>query len=203
MGVFIPAGADLVFRAQYITSGAARFEQSSVGIVFSKQKPSRRVVTLLLENNRFEIPPNAAEYRVEAQGVLRTDVWLLGIFPLLHLRGKSFEYDVMPPRGRTHRHLHAQIETLLRINYDQRWQPSYPLSEPRFLKSGTELRAIAWYDNSPANPHNPNADLLVHSGDRAQDEALEGFFDVAIPANLDKQNILIAHQSSNVWKEGR
>lgn len=190
-GKFIPAGADLVFRAQYITNGVARCDQSSLGLVFSEHAPARRIVTLALQADRFTIPPSAPEYRVEARGVLQTDALLLSFFPVLHLRGKRFEYDVIPPRAGANRKLPPKFETLLRVNYEQRWQASYQLCVPRILKKGTELRAVAWYDNSPINPNNPNPDAVVHWGNKPQEEVLEGFFDVAVPTDLDKSTILI------------
>ena len=193
MGKFIPAGSDVVFRAQYTTNGVAGSDQSSVGLVFCKQKPSERVVTLALENDRFAIPPQASDFRVEARGLLRRDVLLMSFFPLLHLRGKSFEYDVIHPLNRTGHNLSPEVETLFRVNYDLRWQPSYPLSAPRLLKTGTLLRAVAWYDNSPSNPHNPNPDASVSWGDEPRDEVLGGFFDVAIPAAIGRHNILDRH----------
>lgn len=189
MGKYIPAGSDLVFRIQFAANGLAGSEQSSVGLVFCKTKPSSRVITLALENERFKIPPNALDYRVEARGVLRKDVLLLGFFPLLHLRGKQFEYDVVHTPGETN----PEIEALLRVNFTLRWQPSYQLSEPRFLKAGTELRAVAWYDNSSNNPNNPDPDASVNVGDRPKDEVLGGYFEVAVPANMGQRGILSRH----------
>jgi len=193
MGKFIPAGSDLVFRAQYTTNGLASSDQSSVGLVFSKQKPSQRVITLALEDDRFTIPPNASDYRVEARGILRRDVLLLSFSPLLHLRGKCFEYDVIHTSSGARHNLNPEVETLLRVNYDLRWQTSYHLSEPRFLKTETELRAVAWYDNSPKNPNNPNPDAFVRWGDQPGDEVLGGFFDVAVPATIGGRKILARH----------
>jgi len=183
MGKFIPAGSDLVFRSQYTTNGVAGSDQSSVGLVFSKQEPSQRVITLALEGDRrFTIPPNVSDYRVEARGVLRRDVLLVSLFPLLHLRGKRFEYDVIHAPSGARDNLNPEMETLLRVNYDLRWQTSYHLLEPRFLKTGTQLRAVAWYDNSPNNANNPNPNASVNWGDQPRDEVLGGFFDVAVPA---------------------
>jgi mono/diheme cytochrome c family protein len=193
MGKIIPAGSDLVFRAQYTANGIAGSDQSSVGLVFCKQKPSHRVITLVLQNDRFTIPPRVSDYRVEAQGVLRRDVFLLSFFPLLHLRGKCFEYDMIHALKRAGHNPNPEMETLLRVNYDLRWQPSYPLSEPRFLKTGTQLQAVAWYDNSPNNPQNPNPEVSVSWGDQPQDEVLGGFFDVAIPATIGGHKILARH----------
>lgn len=194
MGKFIPAGSDLVFWAQYTTNGLAGSDQSSVGLVFSKQPPPKRVITVALEDRRFTIPPYAPEYRVEVRGVLRSDAVLLSFFPRLHLRGKRFEYDVIHTRVATGENLNPQTETLLRINYDLRWQPTYILSEPRFLKAGTELRAVAWYDNSPNNPNNPNPNARVIWGDQPGDEVLDAFLELAVAAAAVNRTILVPHR---------
>jgi len=83
------------------------------------------------------------------------------------------------------------VETLLRVNYHFHWQLSYRLAEPRPLKTGTRLRAIAWYDNSRNNPHNPDPDKTVKWGDQTSDEMMVGFFDVAVPAATDKWHYFI------------
>ena len=70
----------------------------------------------------------------------------------------------------------------LRVNYHFHWQLSYKLAEPRPLKAGTHLRAIAWYDNSKNNPHNPDPTKTVTWGDQTSDEMMVGFFDVAVAA---------------------
>ncbi len=80
----------------------------------------------------------------------------------------------------------GKIETLLLVNYNFHWQLSYRLAEPRLLKKGTELQAVAWFDNSNKNPHNPDPDSMVKWGDQSRDEMMVGFFDVAVPAGIDK-----------------
>ncbi len=50
----------------------------------------------------------------------------------------------------------------------------------------TELQAVAWYDNSKANSHNPDPNAAVRWGDQTSDEMMVGFFDVAVRADLDK-----------------
>jgi hypothetical protein len=71
---------------------------------------------------------------------------------------------------------------------------SYRLAEPRFLRAGTELQAVAWYDNSKANAHNPDADAEVRWGEQTYDEMMVGFFDVAVAAGLDKQRFFIRNK---------
>jgi hypothetical protein len=195
MAKFVPAGSDLVFQMHYTTNGKAVQDQSRVGLIFSKQRPAQRVLTLQLTNDHFVIPPGADNFRVEARGTLPNDATLLSFFPHMHLRGKRFEYNIverqggaLPPGGSP-----PKVEPLLRVNYHFHWQMSYRLAEPRFLKAGTELQAVAWYDNSANNPHNPDANAAVRWGEQTYDEMMVGFFDVAVASGLDKHGYFVRH----------
>ena len=185
MAKFIPAHSDLIFQMHYITNGRTAIDQSSAGLVFVKQPPKQRVLTLQLANDHdpIPIPPNADNYRVEVSGTLPNDALLLSFFPHMHLRGKKFEYNIV--------HADGSRETLLQVNYDFYWQLSYVLAEPRLLPAGTKLEAVAWYDNSKSNPHNPDPDSAVQWGDQTYNEMMVGFFDVAVPAAMDKEHFFI------------
>jgi len=192
MAKFIPAHSDLVFQMHYTTNGHADADRTELGLVFAKRPPSQRVLTLQLANDHdtIPIPPNTDDYRVEVHGTLPNDCLLLSFFPHMHLRGKRFEYNIVH-RGSDR--LNHNVETLLRVNYDFYWQLSYRLAEPRFLKAGTELQAVAWYDNSRKNRHNPDPDSPVTWGDQTYNEMMVGFFDVAVPAGMDKEQFFIRH----------
>jgi len=153
--------------------------------VFAKSPPAKRVITLQLanDNDRIPIPPGANNYRVQVEGTLPNDAELLSFFPHMHLRGKKFEYNIVRSGGTS--------ETLLRVNYDFYWQLSYRLAEPLLLKAGTKLEAIGWYDNSRANPHNPDPESYVEWGEQTYNEMMVGFFDVAVPAGMDKQQFFV------------
>jgi len=185
---FLPAGSDLVFQMHYMAHGHATSDQTSVGIVFAKAPPKQRVLTLQLTNDHFVIPPGADDYRVEARGTLPNDAVLLSFLPHMHLRGKRFEYNIVQPGGR--------IDTLLRVNWDFYWQLSYRLAAPLQLKAGTQLQAVAWFDNSKSNPHNPDPSVAVRWGDQTYDEMMVGFFDVAVRPDLDKQRYFIRSGSA-------
>jgi len=197
MAKYIPAGSDLVFQMHYTSNGVASEDQTSVGLRFSKQAPPQRVLTLQLTNDHFVIPPGAPNYRVEARGTLPNAATLLSFFPHMHLRGKRFEYNLVrhnqggrdtpgsaPP---------VTFEPLLRVQYHFHWQMSYRLATPRPLTAGTELQAVAWFDNSRDNPHNPDPDAAVRWGEQTYDEMMVGFFDVAVDAQLDKRSFFVRH----------
>jgi mono/diheme cytochrome c family protein len=183
MAKFVPAGSDLVFQMHYTTHGRAASDQTSVGIVFAKEPPKQRVMTLQLTNDHFVIPPGADNFRVEAHGSLPNDALLLSFLPHMHLRGKRFEYNIVRAGEKP--------DTLLRVNWDFFWQMSYRLTEPLPLEAGTELQAVAWYDNSRNNPHNPDPDAAVRWGDQTYDEMMVGFFDVAVDAKIDKWKFFV------------
>jgi Copper type II ascorbate-dependent monooxygenase, C-terminal domain len=181
MAKYIPAGSDLVFQMHYTTNGKAGVDETRIGLIFAKEKPAKRVLTLQLTNDHFVIPPNVADYRVEARGTLPNDALLLSFFPHMHLRGKRFEYNIIhtDQKGRT-------LEPLLRVNYHFHWQMTYQLAQPMLLKAGTELQAVAWFDNSRQNMHNPDPDASVRWGEQTSDEMMVGFFDVAVDPEFDK-----------------
>jgi hypothetical protein len=193
MAKFIPGGSDLVFQMHYTTNGHPATDRTSVGLIFAKHSPSERVLTLQLTNDHFVIPPGVPDYRVEARGTLPNDATLLSLFPHMHLRGKRFEYNIIHREKVSGARPDQEIEPLLDVHYHFHWQMSYKLAEPRFLKAGTELQAIAWYDNSRDNPHNPDPEAAVRWGEQTYDEMMVGFFDVAVAANLDKRAYFIRH----------
>ncbi len=180
----IPAGSDIVLQMHYTTHGHPTEDRTAIGLVFSLQVPSKRVLTLQLTNDRFVIPPGDPDYRVEVHGTLPNNALLLSFFPHMHLRGKTFEYNIVEPHGR--------IRTLLRIpHYNFFWQLSYRLSAPLALEAGTVLQAVATFDNSQDNPRNPNPKASVTWGEQTWSEMMVGFFDVAVDPATDKERFFV------------
>jgi hypothetical protein len=189
----IPAGSDVIFQMHYTSNGHAARDQTGIGLVFAKEPPNQRVLTLQLTNHSFVIPPEADNVRVEVFGTLPNDATLLSFFPHMHLRGKRFEYDIVHADGR--------VEPLLRVNYHFHWQMSYKLAEPRFLPAGTKLQALAWFDNSKNNPHNPDPEATVRWGGQTWEEMMVGFFDLAVPASVDKWHYFIRKENATTPAE--
>jgi hypothetical protein len=180
----VPAGSDIVLQMHYITRNGVAEDRTSVGLVFSKRPPKKRILTLQLTNNKFVIPPGDPDHRVEVHGTLPNDSLLLSFFPHMHLRGKSFAYNIVDAAG--------HVQTLLRVpHYDFHWQLSYRLSDPLPLKAGTVLQAVASFDNSKNNPHNPDPDVAVTWGEQTWAEMMVGFFDVAVDPAIDKEKFFV------------
>jgi hypothetical protein len=171
----IPAGWRLLFVVHYTPSGTAQTDRTSLGLNFAPASAVRReVVTRLLYDPDLTIPPHARDHRVEHEWQAPADLLLLAMFPHMHLRGKSFRYEADYPDGTR--------ETLLHVpRYDFNWQHRYVLATPKPIPAGTTLRCISHYDNSEANPANPDPGATVHTGKQSTDEMFNGYFDVALP----------------------
>lgn len=175
----IKAGSDFVFQMHYTPNGRVLSDQTRVGLIFTPTVPEHRVITLQLGNDHFVIPPGHPDYRVAAWGTLPNDALLLSLFPHMHLRGKSFEYNIVETGGKR--------RTLLRVSpYNFHWQLSYRLAQPVALQADTKLECVAYFDNSANNPNNPDPDDAVRFGPQSWEEMMIGFFDVAVDARTDK-----------------
>ena len=183
MGKLIKAGSELVFQMHYVATKQCCADQTSIGLIFAKDPPTERVLTLQMGNSRFIIPPGHPDYRVRVSGTLPNDGKLLSLYPHMHLRGKSFEYNIAGPGGG---------QPLLKVNnYDFYWQLTYRLADPLLLRAGTKLEFTGVFDNSRNNPKNPDPDTAVHFGYQSTDEMMIGFFDIAVPSGVDKQQFFV------------
>ncbi len=179
MAKLIPAGSDLVLEIHYTPKGKPVSDRTTVGFVFAKKPPEKRVLTLQLNNESFLIPAGEKDYSVTAWGSIPNDALLLSIFPHMHLRGKSFIFTV-------------NKDTVLNIpRYDFFWQLAYRLKTPLPLKTGMHLQCWGIFDNSPNNPRNPDPSVDVRYGQQSWEEMMIGFFDVAVDAKIGKPEFFI------------
>jgi len=161
--MLVKAGSVLTFQMHYTTNGEATRDKSSIGFVFAKQPPAVEVRATAFTNGRFVIPAGAPDHAVESGVSFLDDVTLYSIFPHTHVRGKRWDYRLTYPDGRS--------ETLLSVpKYDFNWQTDYVFAAPLKVPKGSVLRAVARYDNSPANPANPDPKAEVRWGDQTWEE---------------------------------
>jgi peroxiredoxin len=174
MAKLIPAGWRLWFVVHYTAVGSVQTDQTSVGLVFADSRTVKKeVATKLMVEPRLSIPPHAANFPVSQTWQVHKDIDLLAMFPHMHLRGKSFRYEVAYPDDST--------EILLDVpRYDFNWQHRYVLAEPKRLPAGSQLTCTAHYDNSKDNLANPDPTATVRAGTQSWDEMFNGYFDVVL-----------------------
>ncbi|HLK51478.1 MAG TPA: cytochrome c [Bryobacteraceae bacterium] len=188
-GRLIKAGSDIILQLHYTANGKAGDDRTKVGIVFCKQPPQERVMTLAATNNKFTIPPGDSNYRVDAEFEIGHEAKLSALLPHMHLRGKDFEYRLVYPTGET--------ETILKVpHYDFGWQLWYQPVKDIELPKGTKIAATAHFDNSPNNKNNPDPTKAVKWGDQSWEEMMIGFFDVTFPAEMDPKQLFPERKKS-------
>jgi len=166
----LPAGARLRFQIHYTPTGAATSDQLRLGLRFAAAPPTRELKVAALANHAIAIPPNAGHHEEVASIRVPADAVVLAFMPHLHVRGKACRYESVTPAGVT--------TTLLDVpHYDFNWQLKYQLAEPLSVPKGTTLRFTVWYDNSRANPANPDPTATVKWGPQTTDEMLLGYLD--------------------------
>jgi hypothetical protein len=167
----IPAGADIVLQMHYTTIGQPVVDQTEIGIVLAKEPPKnlRPEGGGAIPNMGFAIPPGDPNYAVSGQTKFDRDVYLSGLYPHMHVRGKDATYTVVYPDGRE--------EVVLRVpKYDFNWQLSYRLAEPKLLPKGSVLKVTMHYDNSRGNRYNPDPTQEVRWGEQTWEEMMLGYY---------------------------
>ncbi len=168
--MLVPKGSKLLFQMHYTPNGTAQEDRSMLGIVFADPSSvKQRVDGSAAVNVTLQIPPGDGNFESQAQYKFNRDVTLCSLMPHMHVRGKSFRYEIQYPDGNR--------EVLLDVpHYDFNWQNRYELAEPKAIPNGSTMICTAHYDNSADNPANPDPTKLVKWGDQTWDEMLVGYF---------------------------
>jgi len=179
----VPAGSDIILQMHYTANGKEQTDVTKVGLVFARQAPKERVLTLAAENSRFEIPANAGNYEVKGEVTLYEEFKLSSLLPHMHLRGKDFEFKATYPTG--------ESEILLRVpRYDFAWQLIYELAGEKMMPKGTKIQVTAHFDNSANNKANPDPAKAIRFGEQSWEEMMIGFFDVAVKPGVTERDLM-------------
>ena len=158
-------GNDLVLNMHLQPSGKPEEVRPSIGLYFTDKPQTKFPLVFELENdNALDIPPGARDFVVSDEFMLPMDVDVLAVYPHAHYLGKLLEAWATLPDG--------SKKWLVRIpDWNQNWQAVYYYREPIALPKGAAIHMQYHYDNSAANPRNPNhPPKRVAAGNRATDE---------------------------------
>lgn len=163
----------LVMQIHYTTNGRATRDQTRLGMHYIDVAPEKTLTNPLAVNEGIMIPAGERSYATTASVVMNADSYLYAMSPHMHYRGKSMKYTAVYPNGSS--------EKLLSVpNYQFQWQMNYWLKEPKFLPAGTTIVADGVFDNSSANPFNPNSDIDVSWGEQSWEEMFIGWMAIAV-----------------------
>ena len=173
LGTVLRKGTTVRFNMHYHKEpgeGTAVWDRTQAAIVF--YEPGEVIEHVVRGEDlgmfRFRIPPNDPDYSFKAEYTFERDAKIVWLLPHMHLRGKSALYEITYPDQRT--------DTLLHVpEYDFNWQHTYTFADPVLAPAGTRIDLTLWWDNSVANPANPNPDREVGWGRPTTDEMGYGF----------------------------
>jgi len=165
----VRAGSVILLQMHYTTMGEATKDRTSVGLIFTKERPKIVLAGGNAINTSFVIPAGAGNHEVRATTTFKEDVYLYSMMPHMHVRGKDFTYTVVYPDGRS--------EIVLRVpKYNFDWQLDYELQKPLFLPQGSRIDCVAHFDNSLMNKFNPDPTATVRWGDQTWEEMMIGWY---------------------------
>ncbi|MCB9897190.1 MAG: redoxin family protein [Planctomycetes bacterium] len=166
----LPAGTWLKLQLHYTPDGTATEDVTRIGFHFADVPPAHEVHTSGVYNTDFMIPAGSRGMPVTAERTLERDTVLSAFSPHMHLRGAAFQLELELPDG--------EREMLLDVpRYDFEWQTMYTLLEPRTVPAGSKLIATGTFDNSAANPANPDPGATVRFGEQTTDEMMIAYFE--------------------------
>jgi tetratricopeptide (TPR) repeat protein len=158
-------GNNLVLNAHIQPSGKTEKLQPSIGLYFTDKPPAHFPLLIQLEHDGvLDISAGSKDFVVSDEFRLPLAVDVLAIYPHAHYLGKLLEaYATLPDGSR---------RWLIRIpDWNLNWQAIYRYRKPLFLPRGSVISMRYHYDNSAANPRNPNRPpKRVRAGNDASDE---------------------------------
>jgi tetratricopeptide (TPR) repeat protein len=159
------SSTDLVLNVHMQPTGKPEMVQPSIGLYFTEHAGSKFPMLVQLERDgALDIPAGDRDFAVSDDFTLPMDVDVLAIYPHAHYLGRLLEgYATLPDGSR---------KKLIRIpDWDVNWQSVYRYTMPVFLPKGSLISMRFHYDNSDANPRNPNHPAKrVRGGNQAADE---------------------------------
>ena len=159
------SSTDLVLNVHMQPTGKPEMVQPSVGLYFTDRPGTKLPMLVQLEHDgALDIPAGTRDLAVSDDFTLPMDMDVLAVYPHAHYLGHLLEgYATLPDGGR---------KWLIRIpDWDVNWQAVYRYTTPVFLPKGSVISMRFHYDNSDANPRNPNHPAKrVRGGNQATDE---------------------------------
>jgi hypothetical protein len=174
----------LILNTHIQPSGKPETEQPSIALYFTDKPPAHSPYLLQLENDEaLNIPAGARDFLVSDDFKLPIDTQVIAIYPHAHYLGKVLEAYATLPDG--------SLRWLIRIpNWDPNWQAVYRYRKPVDLPAGTTISMRYHYDNSSANPRNPNRPpKRVESGNQASDEMAHLWLQIMPKSARDSRRI--------------
>mgnify|MGYP001126527980 CR=1 FL=1 len=185
----VPANSKVEWEIHYFPDGnAVPNDQVTIGIWYFDEEDEFVEEESYPQDLRAYFLSAGGDYMIPPHGTLMTQgfrsfdhpVRIDSFQPHMHLRGVAMSMEVFyPETGRT--------EVLSQAsNWTAAWNHSHTYEEgyQPLIPAGATIILRAWYDNTEANPMNPDPDQWVGAGQRTTDEMSHAWIAVS---HLDQE----------------
>jgi len=162
-GVLLKKNQRIKVEIHYTVSGRNTEDATRIGLHLLDSPPAKVFETAAISHHRWIIPAHDPEYAQSYVKKIEHDITLYSINPHMHFRGKRMSFTLRKPDGLR--------QVLLSVpNYNFNWQRSYLLAKPLKIPAGSQILIENAWDNSSANPYNPDPSKRVRWGDQSDEE---------------------------------
>jgi hypothetical protein len=184
IGTLLPGGARVVMQVHYHPNGVTGPDQSQIGLYFMRSQIQKRLYHIPVVNMDFKVAPNTVQdvTAVFPPIPLPLSAKAINIFPHMHLLGRKIKADLIDISGKV-------TPMIYEDNWDFNWQGAYTYTDAIPIPNYSKVRVTCTFDNTAANPKNPNDPLVtVGWGERTTDEMCLAF--VGVTLDVDPFTIL-------------
>jgi hypothetical protein len=165
VAMLLPKGARVVFQLHYHNPRlTAETDHTELRLRAANGPVPKRLRFMRVGQFRLGIPAGAARHEIEAGSFVDRPMRIIAIHPHMHLLGREMKVWAKASDD--------SVTPLIHIDdWDFNWQGFYFYRTPVALPVGTWIELMAAWDNSAANPRNPNQPPRdVYWGERTVDE---------------------------------
>lgn len=184
VGLWLPAGGDIVVEIHYKLNGIATSDRSKIAFYFADRETTDYVDGLLIGTQELDIPAGEESYIRHIAMDVPVGFRLVDVMPHMHYIGTRTRMTVTFPDGR--------VQPIFGIEeWDLRWQNIYLMRTPLHIPAGSRLDAWFEYDNSDENSDNPySPPRRMKWGWQSEEEMAEVWLGV-IPDDYNRRMELI------------
>jgi tetratricopeptide (TPR) repeat protein len=174
-------GSDLVVQLHLRPTGKVEDIHPRIALYFTADAPTRVPTMIRLGRQNLDIPAGAAAHRVVDRYVLPVDVEVHAVQPHAHYRAVRASAWATRPDG-------TRVSLIRIERWDFNWQDQYRVASPFWLPAGTAIEMEYIFDNSAANPSNPQQPpQRVPWGWRSSDEMADMWIQVMTRSEEDRR----------------
>jgi hypothetical protein len=198
-GKLMLPGSKIIFEMHYHAVGEQITDHVELGIYFypKGQEPKYRQTLAALQSvaggsRNIDIPPNST-FMSQNFIPMRQAGRVENFQPHMHLRGKAMSMEAILPTGQT-----MMLSYVDHFSFN--WMNNYVYADDAapLLPKGTILKITSWYDNTTANPNNPDPNQWVGFGDRTVDEMGHAWVNITYMSDEDYQAEVAKKKAASV-----